>query len=100
MKPVPRMFFFFFFYLQPVGLHTHFYDKGDYFLTIFFYDNPHLTTTVYTLEKQQEQSKMLSVTLFVANYRAVSHPVGDKQWRVKLKRNWLLLLHCMVPQRH
>ncbi len=28
----------------------------------------------------------MSVTLFVANYRAVSHPVGDKQWRVKLKR--------------
>jgi hypothetical protein len=64
--------------------------KGITFSQYFFYDNPHLTTTVYTLEKQQEQSKMLSVTLFVANYRAVSHPVGDKQVESKIKKKLVI----------
>jgi hypothetical protein len=81
--------------LPTTGLHTHFlYDKGR-----FFYYNQHHATTVYTIDlKNKQKTTMLYVTLFVANYRDVSHPVGEKQWSIKTLN--IAVAPCMVPQRH
>ncbi len=71
------------FYWQPVGLHKHFqYDKGIFFITLFFHTTTIPQTTLYTHEKKKNPASIYSSHCLWRNSRAVSIPVGEKLWRI------------------
>jgi hypothetical protein len=96
-------FFFFFFLLTARRPTPHFlYDKGDFFITIFFFTVTHTTRQQYIHTKKKTGTKAAFYPSHCL-WRTIglfSRPVGEKTMENKIKRTGFTVAPCMVPQQH